>query len=353
MGFEDRDYYRDGPRGEGTGLARVGHWLLSGRVRLFRAFGIDVAAHSSLIIVMVLTLLLMGNGFMWQDRVISAAMLFLIVLLHEFGHCFGARWSGGEADQIVMHPLGGLALTSPLPTWQSHLITSISGPLVNVVFCIVCGVGLFALTGQVPWKPVYLTPWIHFRGWLDPVWLLFWIYQTNWALLLFNLMPIYPLDGGQITQAALWPKVGYYRSMLLAATTGIVGAAVIVMIAIATNQIWLLILAILGLMTCIPLRRALIEGGPQAFGEYDDPYAQAVFRQQRENRAMNAGAHRDHGPTRGEVRSAKRAEKERLAAAAEEAEVDRILAKVSANGMHTLTRSEQKTLKHASERRRH
>ena len=64
MGFEDRDYYRDGPSG-GSGWPRVRDWLLYGRVRLFRAFDIDVSAHSSLIITMVLTLLFMGGGFTW------------------------------------------------------------------------------------------------------------------------------------------------------------------------------------------------------------------------------------------------------------------------------------------------
>jgi Zn-dependent protease len=352
MGFEDRDYYREGSDGSRSGLARFGQWLLHGQVRLFTAFDIRVSIHSSLIIAMIFTLLFLGIGYTWQDRVIATSLLFVIVLLHEFGHCFGARWSGGEADRIVMHPLGGLALTRPLPTWQSHLITVAAGPMVNVLFCIACGIGLYALTGRMPWKPFYMSPWLPYRGWLEPSWILFWLYQTNWVLLLFNLLPVYPLDGGQLAQAIAWPWVGYYRSMVVATAVGLVGCVIFGMIGIASGSLWLLILAVLLFMSTLQRRRALLEAGPYAFSEYDDPYAHALQRQMRENRTMNAGAHR-HGPSRDEVRSAKRAEKERQAAAAEEAEVDRILAKVSANGMHTLTRGEQKTLKQASERRRH
>jgi Zn-dependent protease len=280
------------------------------------------------------------------------------VLLHEFGHCFGARWSGGDADQIVMHPLGGLALTQPLSTWQSHFITSVAGPMVNVVLCIACAAGLYAATGSVPWKPYFFggrPPVFGFGGWLDPVWLMYWLYQMNWVLLLFNLMPVYPLDGGQITQALLWPRVGYFRSMMLAANTGMVGAVIFAMVAVATGGIGLLIIAGLGFFYCMQMKRGLQEAGPYGFSEYDDPFAQEMQRAQRENRTTARTAQKRQGRrinTRVAAKLAKRAERERLQAEEDEREIDRILAKVSASGMHTLTRGEQKTLKQASERRR-
>jgi stage IV sporulation protein FB len=350
MGFEDRDYYRGGA-GSPTVLGRIGQWILYGRISLFRIWGIHVQAHSTLLIAMVLTLLFLGHGYSWQDRVIASALLFVIVLLHEFGHCFGARWSGGDADQIVMHPLGGLALTQPQPTWQSHLITSAAGPAVNVVICILCGIGVFALTNQVPWQPYFISanPLIPFRGWLEPSWLMYWLYQSSWALLLFNLLPVYPLDGGRITQELLWPKLGYYRSMLITTAIGMVGCVLFAMVGIATGGLGLVILAILGFMMCMQMRRQLQEMGPYGFTEMDDPFAQAMHRAQRENRAMNR--RKSAGPSWSERRAARRAERERQSLADEEAEIDRILAKVSASGMHSLSRSEQKTLKHATERK--
>src|SRR5207248_1746333 len=100
MGYQDRPYYRD--RSYEGGL---GAWLLSGRVPLFTAFGIRVQAHSSMIIYSLAVLLFgLGRGFYWQDRVENVTVLFAIVLLHEFGHCFAARWVGGEADEILMTP---------------------------------------------------------------------------------------------------------------------------------------------------------------------------------------------------------------------------------------------------------
>ena len=347
MGYSNRDYSRGGG-GDGLSLVGVGRWIVGGRVPLFRAFGIDVQAHSTLLIAMVLTLLFLGSGFQWQDRVIAAALLFVIVLLHEFGHCFGARSVGGDADEIVMHPLGGLALTRPPSDWKAHFITTACGPLVNVAICVVCGGLLFALTGRVPWQPIYLHPWTYFRGWLDPVWLLFWIYQTSWALLLFNLLPIYPLDGGRMVQELLWPRVGYYRSMLYAATTGLVACVLVGMAAIAIGAIGLLVLAVLGGMTCVSMRRQLHEFGPHAFGDYDDPFSAAMRQSQRDNR--NANRRKTRGPTWAERRRARAAAAERERAVASEAEIDRILAKVSASGMHSLTRGEQRTLREATAR---
>ena len=109
MGWQDRDYNRSHGRSPSNPL----EWIMFGQVPLFRVFGISVRAHASLIIFIVLSLIfgLGYGGNTWQDRLESMIALFTIVLLHEFGHCFTARWVGGSANDIVMHPLGGLAMT--------------------------------------------------------------------------------------------------------------------------------------------------------------------------------------------------------------------------------------------------
>ncbi|MCH7765652.1 MAG: M50 family metallopeptidase [Acidobacteria bacterium] len=58
----------------------------------------------------------------------TAAILFVVVLVHEFGHCFGARYTGGEADEILIWPLGGLAYASPPHNAKAHMITTVAGP---------------------------------------------------------------------------------------------------------------------------------------------------------------------------------------------------------------------------------
>src|ERR1700687_1701552 len=109
---------------------------LSWSIPLFRAFGIQVRLH---ILYIVITL-----GFILRDvtkypdtwieaTLIGVVMLFLIILLHEFGHCFAARREGGDANEILMWPLGGLAYCDVPHVARAHFITAAGGPLVNVL----------------------------------------------------------------------------------------------------------------------------------------------------------------------------------------------------------------------------
>ena len=314
-------------------------WLLTGVVPLFTAFGIRVQAHASLILTIVLVLVFgLGQGSTWQDRVGSMSILFCIVLLHEFGHCFAARRVGGEADEIIMHPLGGLAMARsphrPLPTF----ITVAGGPAVNVVICLLCGVILFLLIGWVPWNPARFKPVVTFSGWLDVAWYTGWVYQVSYWLLMFNLLPIYPLDGGQMLQAILWPKFGYYKSMNFSCITGMAGAVVGGMIALATGNLGLAILAIFGFTTCLNLRRQLLAAGPYAFQD-DHSFASSLTYSEPKVKKPSRWAQR---------RARKAAEAERN----EQAAIDAILAKVSAQGMQSLTNREKKILQNATERQR-
>jgi stage IV sporulation protein FB len=338
MGYSDRSYYRDSGRGNGNPLM----WFVSGSVPLFTAWGIRVQAHAMLILYIVLVLLFgLGKGFSWQDRLLNVSMLFGIVLLHEFGHCFAARWVGGEADEIVMHPLGGLALAQPprrpLPTF----ITVAAGPAVNLLICLVFGVVLYFTLGWLPWHPIISRSPGDWQGWLDPVRLSYWIYQISWMLLLFNLLPIFPLDGGQMVQAATWPKLGYYRSMLVALTTGIVGSAIGVAVGLATADLMLVILFGLLLMGNINGRRQLKAAGPYAFEDEGTDYSASLF------------PHESHPKHRKlSKRRIRRAQKREAAERDEQDRVDAILDKVSAHGMASLTFWERRALHKATERQR-
>src|ERR1700693_1509006 len=110
MGWQDRHYYRDQGSPSGSPLT----WLMTGSVPLFTAFGIRVRAHAWFVVYVVMVLVFgLGRGFTWQARVVSVPILFGVVLLHEFGHCFTARWVGGHAEDILMTPIGGLAFAHP------------------------------------------------------------------------------------------------------------------------------------------------------------------------------------------------------------------------------------------------
>ena len=173
------------------------------------------------------------------------ALLFLSVLMHEFGHCFAARFMDGEADEILMWPLGGLAFVRSLPnTPLAHFVVAVGGPLVNVVLCASTGVVLYFVFEHLPplnpfwdWCRHYKSTSIGVVPWTwhtlpDPVpeemleknlhvILLLRLFWVNWILLLFNTILIgFPFDGGRMLQAALWPRLGYYQATKLAIYSG-------------------------------------------------------------------------------------------------------------------------------------
>jgi stage IV sporulation protein FB len=345
MGWEDRPYYRDRPPGGGNAFLR----MLTGSVPLFTVFGIRVRAHATLVISIVL-MLLFGfgyKGFTLQDRVIAASILFLIVLLHEFGHCFTARWVGGEAEDILMHPLGGLAMTSPprrpLPTF----LTVAGGPAVNVLICLLTGAIVWWQTGAVPWNPFRFTAPLDFEissAWWNVLWYAFWIYQVSFQLLIFNLMPIFPLDGGQMLQSILWPRFGYFKSMVFACTTGMVGALLGAAVALAFGNVMLGILAFLGFTYCLQLRRQVTAAGPYGFSDEDSPVDYGA--------SLRTSTRAIRKQSRLSRWSAERVKKRAQEEAAEQVKIDQILAKVSAQGMHSLTWLEKRALRQATERQR-
>lgn len=337
MSWRDREYNQSKYSG-GTGNSLL--WLLTGSVPLYRAFGIRVRLHATLILFIVLTLILGGfPGFYFNDRLITMGALFVIILLHEYGHCFAARSVGGSAEEIMLTPIGGLAMSyAPHDPW-ARFVTVAGGPLVNVVICTICGAILFANGARAPINPFELMPSAHV--YFNPVlrWV-FWIYDTSYVLLLFNLLPIFPLDGGQLMQALLWPRMGYYRSMLFSCNTGLVGAGILAMVGILQNNMLLLFLAISGALTCFQMRMALREMDPS---EVNDA----------QNFAFSLRAD-EGGPRRRRLskRSIKKAQKRAAAEQAEQAKIDAILDKVSAHGMQSLTWWEKRTLRKATERQR-
>jgi stage IV sporulation protein FB len=341
MGWQDRSYYRDSSQGAGNPLM----WLLTGSVPLFTVFGIRVQAHAMLILYAALVLLFgLGQGFYWQDRLLNVGALFVIVLLHEFGHCFAARSVRGEANEIVMHPLGGLALATPPRRPWPTFVTVAGGPAVNVLICLACGVLLFFTLGWLPWNPVHNPSPGAWQGWLDVSRYAYWIYQISWMLLVFNLMPIFPLDGGQMLQSILWPKFGYYKSMNFALITGMVGCGIGAAVGLATGSLMLVVLFALLFVGNLQARRQLLAEGPWGFQEDEDAidYSASLFTPEPKTAKHKKLSKRV-------IRKAQKREEEE---AAEQERVDRILAKVSTHGMHSLTWWEKRTLRRATDRQR-
>jgi Zn-dependent protease len=297
MGWQDRSYSRT--PSEGGGL----HNFLFGSVSLGIWWGIHVRVHSSLLLLLVLRVLFeSGRQGGVQNAVISSFLLFAIILMHEFGHCFAARAVGGQADEILMWPLGGLAyVRPPMRPWPSF-VTTAGGPLVNVVLCIISALLLSVISrGQISLPLNPLLPFgapleLNAESWFlmasSPLvqWM-FWVYSASWALLIFNLLPIYPLDGGNILQSALWPKLGFYRSMELACKIGMGGAILMGLYALPSFNFLLLFLAYAGFMTCRTTLQNLPALADQAYEQNDRYQAYAPRPQKRQSRPK--GRHDD------------------------------------------------------------
>src|SRR6187200_3115228 len=186
--------------------------MRGGSIHLFRFAGIDVFLHFSWFFVALYQLTSQSHGYRSSIFALYEYLaLFLIVLLHEFGHAFACRQVGGIADRILLWPFGGIAFVRPPHRPGAELWSIVAGPLVNVIlFPILFGARLlFWSTGLGYSMPdVYL--------------LLAWIGNINLFILIFNLMPVYPLDGGQILRSLLWFALGPIKSLRLASIIGLV-----------------------------------------------------------------------------------------------------------------------------------
>ena len=172
-------------------------------------------------------------------NVVEYLSLFLIVLLHEFGHSLACRQVGGTANQIVLWPLGGVAYVSPPPRPGATLWSIAAGPLVNVMIAPVL-FGLLMIAEPMGWD----------KSSPDAVKFLTSIAIINLGLLLLNLMPVYPLDGGQILRSLLWFWLGRARSLMVATMVGFVGVAALLAFAFLAGSVWYGIMAVFILLNC-------------------------------------------------------------------------------------------------------
>src|SRR5580692_5032163 len=108
--------------------------LAGGSFRLFRVAGIQVYLHWSWLVVAYVEIVSRANRYQSMAwNVIEYLALFGIVLLHEFGHALACRSVGGQANRIMLWPLGGVAFVQPPPRPGAVLWSIAAGPLVNVV----------------------------------------------------------------------------------------------------------------------------------------------------------------------------------------------------------------------------
>jgi Zn-dependent protease len=209
-----------------------------GSIHLFRFSGIDVFLHWSWFLVAVFEINSRKGSYSsitWN--ILEYLALFLIVTLHEFGHALACRQVGGTADHIVLWPLGGVAYVNPPQRPGATLWSIAAGPLVNVALLVILYVAGILSHGSA-WLAA--SPDLH--ALLRAIW------EINFGLLVFNLLPIYPLDGGQILRSLLWFVLGRARSLMAAAVIGLLGSAGFIFLAIKAQSAWIGVISVFVLM---------------------------------------------------------------------------------------------------------
>jgi len=184
---------------------------LPGSLLLFRYREIPVFLHWSWLLAAAVVVALRSDAYSSVVfNILEYVGLFAIVLLHEFGHALATRSVGGSVSHILLWPLGGVAHVRPPQRPAAVLWSIAAGPLVNFVLA---PISLAALL---------LVP----EGWTDVQQFLWALAAINGILFVFNMLPVYPLDGGQILRAVLWFGMGRERSLVVTAGLGLIVACI-------------------------------------------------------------------------------------------------------------------------------
>ena len=169
------------------------------------------------------TLLAMLAGifgwFLWVSFSLTTALavlllvstLFGCVILHELGHALTAKHFGIKTLDITMYPIGGVARLEGMPKEPRHeLLIAIAGPAVNLAIAAVLFIVLIA-TGRSP------APFFFIENEPNVLGTLMWM---NLALVGFNMLPAFPMDGGRVLRAGLATKISYKNATRIAAYIG-------------------------------------------------------------------------------------------------------------------------------------
>jgi Zn-dependent protease len=204
-----------------------------GSFQIFRIAGITVYLNWTWFLVAVFEIQSRARHYtspLWNA--LEYLALFGIVLVHEFGHALACRSVGGKADTILLWPLGGVAYVDPPQRPGATLWSIAAGPLVNVVLAPILYAAL-KLAQYANWRSTMPNEYRLIGA----------VLTTDVMLLVFNILPIYPLDGGQILRSLLWFPLGRARSLLIASALGFVGVAGLVLLAVFLHSTWGFVIA--------------------------------------------------------------------------------------------------------------
>jgi stage IV sporulation protein FB len=179
--------------------------------------GVQVRLHAFFVLFAITAISIAAGQGLLHEGAVFLVLLLLSVLLHEVGHAVAAFRAGGGVEAMVLGPLGGL--TPPEMPRQPHeeLRVVLAGPAVNLGLCFVSALVLYVQGESLVALLHPLAPNLQLGGhpslWPVCLKLTFWI---NWTLMLVNLLPAVPLDGGRALRVGLWMRFGRRSAVLYA-----------------------------------------------------------------------------------------------------------------------------------------
>ena len=181
-------------------------------------------------------------------------LMFCFVIMHEYGHALTARRFGVSTKDIIISPIGGVARLTHIPKKALHeLYIAVAGPAVNLVLLILFGAILLITGAPLKSEPEVINPITH---WSDYVGILFYI---NAALVVFNLIPAFPMDGGRILRAFLTMGLGnHQKATMIASYVGQVLAVLFVIGGAYFDHYMLMFIGVFVFLTARAERRFVV-----------------------------------------------------------------------------------------------
>lgn len=198
--------------------------MLGWSINLFRVFGIQLAIHVSFLLLLAYYgwdgwMQAGATGAGWSLLLVT--LFFGCVVLHELGHSLTARRYGVQVPRILLMPIGGMAEFDRIPRKPSaELLITVAGPAVNFV--------LAAVLLPLVWHDLWSEQGVPAYGSRD---LMIQLAAANAVMGTFNLLPVFPMDGGRILRALLAMKLDYLRATYWAAMVGKVLAGLFALLA--------------------------------------------------------------------------------------------------------------------------
>ncbi len=327
----------------------IQRWSLS----LGRWAGVSVHLHIFLVLLAVLALAVTSPPLV---GLLTVIILLASVTLHEIGHALAAIRVGGKVDALVVGPVGGLVSPRVPDEPEVHLFVAMAGPIVHLALVVGAAVVL-AVRGETDivslLNPVAPLDFVDENTMVVAAKLTLWL---NWILLLLNLLPSYPFDGGTVMRAMLWPALGRRTACVVTSRVAMslaIGLCVMALVSLHSEldtmvPMWIP-LSTLGIFLFFSARQDLVCGEVQEV--FDHP---AGYRADSEGLdlldVMWANDDDDEGVLV-EHQQRRQLEQDRRAQEAyEDARVDDILARLHDSGLGALSAEEVGVLQRASER---